>query len=216
LNSAPWGFDRALLSSLLSSLEGERASLLGDIHDGAAQLLALAGLKMDLCADLLHTGRQDQAKAMLADARRALSGATKDLRQIMARGRPFLPADESLADALDDLASQFSANLDVPVTVDGELPAHQSEAEALALYRFTQAALDMALVGGEAVEAALHCSPAKMEVTWLRRGDAPSEFAQSNHAEARLRDWAALLGADLEIEREPFRRLTLRLPSSEP
>lgn len=114
-----------------------------DLHDGPAQLLALASLRLDRLAD----GRDAEARTKETTAIRAsLDQAMKDIRGIC-RGLTLpeieeMPLAEVVRRAVD--AHESNSGSKVALAVRGEIPETIDHSEKICAYRFVQEGLSNA------------------------------------------------------------------------
>ena len=114
-----------------------------DLHDGPAQLLALASLRLDRLAD----GRDQEARTReTAAIRESLNQAMRDIRGIC-RGLTLPEIEEMpLAGVVRRAVDAHEANSSTQVTlkVDGENPECLDHSEKICAYRFVQEGLSNA------------------------------------------------------------------------
>jgi len=133
--------------------EAERARLVRDIHDGVAQRLASLGFHLSACDQALASGVADEARDQLARARELCELAAAETRAAIAGLRPPVLDDLGLTAALATLAREAGArrpDLDVTVTVSGDLEDALPDHVQTALYRIAQEAVANCLRHAEA------------------------------------------------------------------
>lgn len=215
--------DRVRAAATRSTAQAERVMRrVGlDLHDGVAQHLSLAGLRLDeAVAD------PDAHEARLVRA--ALDQAMRELRAI-SRGLA-LPDLENLGTAavarraVDDHRRAFGTEVSLDMPEEASLPALPFAAR-LCLYRFLQEALSNAHrhAGGAGVSVAVTARPGRVEASVADAGPGfdPS-VAQALRADGGqgligLRDRAETLGGQIRIEAAPGKgaRIALSLPAEE-
>ncbi|MBA9004462.1 GAF domain-containing sensor histidine kinase [Thermomonospora cellulosilytica] len=124
--------------------EAERARLVRDIHDGIAQRLASLGFHLSACDQALACGAVDEAHDQLVLARELCELAAAETRAAIGGLRPPVLDDLGLTAALATLAREAGSRrpeLDVTVTVSGELEDALPDHVQTALYRIAQEAV---------------------------------------------------------------------------
>ena len=181
-----------------------------DLHDGPAQTLALALLRLD----------EVDGRAGVADA---LSTALGDLRTIASGLRSPAFDDTSTADVAARAVREHQRRTAHPVTLHvGELPHDVPDATKIALYRVLQEALSNASrhAGGVGIEVdlAADARDITLEVRDLGPGADMSAVRAGALGLAGMRERADLLGGTFEISPQAGGRGTvvrLRLPIEE-
>ena len=136
-----------------------------DLHDGPAQLLALASLRLDRLAD----GRDQEArKQETAAIRESLNQAMRDIRGIC-RGLTLPEIEEMpLAGVVRRAVDAHEANSGTQVTLkaDGEIPECLDHSEKICAYRFVQEGLSNAYrhAGGVGQCVTLDATPDRIRV----------------------------------------------------
>lgn len=180
-----------------------------DIHDGPAQTLSLALLRLD-----------EDGQAGVADA---LSSALGDLRLIASGLRSPAFDDTSAADVAARAVREHQRRTAHQISLQvGALPHHVPDATKIALYRVLQEALSNASrhAGGAGIEVDLAADSDTITLEVRDRGPGLDEAAERAGAlgVAGMRERADLLGGSFEISPQPDGRGTvvrLRLPIEE-
>lgn len=121
--------------------EAERSRLSREIHDGIAQRLAGLGFHLS-AAERALPDHHPEAAEQIALARRLCELAAAETRAAIGGLRPPVLDDLGLSAALATLAREAgAANLDVTVTVTGELDDALPDHVQTALYRIAQEAV---------------------------------------------------------------------------
>lgn len=213
--------DRVLAAATRSTAQAERVMRrVGlDLHDGVAQHLSLASLRLDGAVD-------DPEGAEARTVRSALDAAMCELRAI-SRGLALpdlehLGTAEVAARAVDDHRRAFGTDVALALPEAAALPALPLAAR-LSLYRFLQESLSNAHrhAGGAGVEVALAPRGGGIEATVADRGpgfdpDTASALRpDGGQGLIGLRDRAEMLGGHVRIEAGPGAgaRITLSLPA---
>jgi signal transduction histidine kinase len=93
-----------------------------DLHDGAQAHLVALGMNLGMAEELLPSDQQ-AAVALIADARESSRAALAELRSLVRGIHPPVLADRGLAGAIEALALEQPAHIDVDVVLDGRPPA---------------------------------------------------------------------------------------------
>jgi signal transduction histidine kinase len=114
-----------LVESRTESLDHSAAELRRierDLHDGAQAHLVALGMNLGMAEELLPSDQQ-AAVALIADARESSRAALAELRSLVRGIHPPVLADRGLAGAIEALALEQPAHIDVDVVLDGRPPA---------------------------------------------------------------------------------------------
>lgn len=193
----------------------ERARLARDLHDETIQALVGLGRQLDLLAlDLDQPSRSAAAERL--ERVQALVARTLDgVRRLSRNLRPAALQDLGLVAALRSQASEMRAlGLEVEVSVTGD-PVRLPQAIEEAVYRVAQEALSNVARHAAVNQAQLELafSPQDLVLRVSDRGqgfarlDAPSD-AQGLQS---MRDRAAQIGAELQVDSRPGAGTTVRL-----
>ena len=98
------------------AVQGERARIAREMHDGLAQVLAYVNTKSQAIEELLDDGRVDEARRQLAELAAAARSVYVDVREAILSLSTPVPADRGVAVALEEYAALFaeSSKLAVP------------------------------------------------------------------------------------------------------
>ncbi|GAB3213573.1 sensor histidine kinase [Marinactinospora endophytica] len=107
---------QASRARLIDHFDAERVRIERDLHDGAQQRLVSLGMTLGLMR--LDVAEGSPLDRRLAQAQEQLSGAHRELRDLIRGLNPPVLADHGLVAAIEDGASRCP----IPVTVDLELP----------------------------------------------------------------------------------------------
>ena len=134
------GNARAYLHSEELAISEERARIAREIHDGVAQSLAVAALKLDLVLRLLDRD-PDKAREELIATKEAIRGTIQEVRRSIFALRPidlerhgFI---ETVRRYVEDYGQQNNVQIDLSL---GDLPVLTGKTEAV-LYRIFQEAM---------------------------------------------------------------------------
>ncbi|MDH3263465.1 MAG: histidine kinase [Paracoccaceae bacterium] len=215
--------ERVMAAATRSTAQAERVmQRVGlDLHDGVAQHLSLASLRLD---EALGGSRGAEAGTV----RTALDAAMRELRAI-SRGLALpdlehLDAAEVVRRAVDDHRRAFGTEVRLEDESGGAAP-RLPYAARLCLYRFLQEGLSNAHrhAGGAGVAVTFRAGPGGVEATVSDRGGGfdPAEAmalrADGGQGLFGLRDRAEALGGQVRVHSEPGAgsRISLTLPVQE-
>jgi len=114
---------RASRARLVEAGESERGRLERDLHDGAQQRLVSIAMTLGL-ADARLPADPAAAKPVLREARKELTVALEELRQLSHGIRPSILTERGLAAALEDLAKRSPLTITLQLALDRRLPDH--------------------------------------------------------------------------------------------
>ena len=195
-----------------------------DLHDGPAQHLALALLRLDELVPIVNSVQKDGEpthKHVLATIRTATSDAMKEIRNIssglaLPELQKITPAD---ALTIAARAHERSTGTAVRLTMSG-LPPRLPLPLTICMFRFAQEGLNNAFrhAGGVEQKVTARCDGAIVEVEVSDGGKGCAPECVSNNERiglAGLRHRVETLGGSLHIHSEPGRgtRLSSRFPN---
>jgi signal transduction histidine kinase len=201
----------------------ERERISRDLHDSVIQAIYAQTLALDDVPELV-TQDPVEAGRRVDDAIDALHAVIRDIRNFIFGLRPVLLEGGSLADGLEQLATELrrSGGVEVTVTTDdaGDLPI-ETVAELLSL---TREGLSNVARHAEATVASVRLE-ADEDALRLELADDGSGFdpalapEQGHHGLANMRSRADALGASLDVDSAPGRGtriiVTLARPASD-
>jgi PAS domain S-box-containing protein len=192
----------------------ERERLARELHDGLAQDLWLAKLKATRLAAQPELG--PEARALSDEVTAAVDAGMAEAREAVATMRAAWEPGESLRELLSRTLGDFEDRfgLAVEFDCDGELPALSSRAEAETL-RIVGEALTNVRRHADAtvvrVRGAVDDGHVVLEVRDNGRGFDPGSVGDGRFGLAGMRERAAGIGAELEIESAPRKGTRVRL-----
>jgi len=184
----------------------ERTRLSRELHDGLAQALWLAKLKIGRLGAMLDLGLEE--RAVCDDLTRAIDTGLADARQAVMALRlgsePSVSLRELMARYVDDFADRFG--LRAEFDCDGELPRLTPRAEA-ELLRIAREALNNIVRHADAtvvrVRACVVDSHMELVVGDNGIGFEPSEVRKGCFGLASMRERALIIGGELTIDSRP-------------
>ena len=195
----------------------ERGRLARELHDGLAQDLWLAKLKVTRLAAQPELG--PEARALTEEVTAAVDAGMAEAREAVATMRAPGAADGSLRELLARSLEYFEDRFGLSVEFDccADLPALPSRAEAETL-RIVGEALTNVRRHADAtvvrVRGSIDDGRLVLEVRDNGRGFDPGAAGDGRFGLAGMRERAAQMGAELEIESAPQQgtRVRLRVP----
>lgn len=192
----------------------ERERLARELHDGLAQDLWLAKLKVTRLAAQPELGAE--ARALADEVAAALDAGMTEARDAVATMRAPWDTTESLVEllsrSLDDFEDRFGLSVEFDCSAD--LPAVSSRAEAETL-RIVHEALTNVRRHADATVVRVHGGVDDgrlvLEVRDNGRGFDPGSVDITAYGLAGMRERAAQIGAEIEIESAPRKGTRLRL-----
>lgn len=216
---------RGYIRTMTRTQEDERRRLARELHDETIQdLIALGQQIQMLQADLRGQGMNDVEG--LQDLQRATQEAIQGIRRLSRGLRPVYLEDLGLAPALEMLARDAQADLEIPVTFDvhGDVCRLGADIE-LALYRIVQEALSNAARHAQARHVWLELLFDEDGLRITVRDDGagfhpPEEWSelarQGHYGLIGIYERSVLIGARLRLDSSPGEgaRISIRLPHS--
>jgi signal transduction histidine kinase len=183
----------------------ERNRLARELHDAVTQTLFSASLIADVLPRLWQRS-PEMGQAKLEELRELTRGALAEMRTLLLELRPATLTESSLEELLRQLATAVigRSRLQVTVAVEGERPL--SPETQVALYRMAQEALNNVVkhAGASQVTISLRFDEAgtELRVADNGRGFDPATVSVHSLGLGIMRDRAAKIGAELQIESE--------------
>ena len=195
----------------------ERARLARELHDGLSQELWVAKLKVGRLAALPDLGLE--ARALTVELDQAIGAGLTEAQQAVAALRLSADSSGTLCDLLSRTVHEFSDRfgLHVEFQCGQDLPPVSPRAQAETL-RVAQEALTNVWRHADAtvVRVAAHADDSRLVLTIDDNGCGfdLAEASLSSYGITAMRERAALIGAELQIDSRPQdgTRVSLRLP----
>ncbi len=185
--------------------EASRQAVLAEVHDGVAQTLVFAHMRLPLLEEALSGGDAERALRCCADLRQALGQAQANLRTLMARGRAGVDP-RGLKHALRSSADAFQQRTQVDLVFEDHAPGLRLDAESESeVHMIVQEALANVAKHARARHAWLRIGQQGGQVDVVVEDDGAGPPAQSSPAPALhfgldiMRRRAARLGGGVEI-----------------
>jgi two-component system, NarL family, sensor histidine kinase DegS len=216
----PWA--DLLRAQLIEGQEAERSRLAREIHDGPAQALTNALMRLQFLESVL-AARPDEAPRELAVVRASVRDSLHDVRRFIFNLRPAALKDMGLAGTLHRMVREYreATGLEVDATLPESM--NLTPAQELAVFRVVQEALQNvnkhAGASRVTVEVARRPNDWIVTVTDDGRGfeSAANSRAEVSSGLVGIRERAAIIGASLDVASAPGQgtRLTLTIPTAE-
>jgi signal transduction histidine kinase len=199
----------------------ERTRLSRELHDGLAQDLWLAKLKLGRLNAIVDLG--PEARAVCDDLTEAIDAGLADARQAVMALRLGSESAISLRELMERYVEDFAERfgLRAEFTCEGELPRLTPRAEA-ELLRIVQESLNNVVRHADAtvvrVRACVVDSHVELVVGDNGRGFEPSEVKEGSVGLASMQERALIIGGELTIDSRPQdgTRIHVRVPLGKP
>jgi two-component system nitrate/nitrite sensor histidine kinase NarX len=206
---------RVMVSMQYHSILQERVRLAREIHDGLAQTLAYLKLQTAQMGQLLESGETQRLSRLLEQNYAALTEAYLDARQVIDNLR--LSPAQGLKQWLDQIIREFENNTGFHVERQIEEPQIEIIPEVQAhLVRIVQEAMNNARKHAEASRIWVKIDQQNSQLI-LEIGDDGKGFSMedvpiiSQHGLRGIRERAAMIGADLQVDSQPQSGTIIRL-----
>jgi len=165
----------AYLQSEELAIAEERSRIAREIHDGAAQLLAVSALKLDLVAKL-RDKEPARAAAELDEVRDGIRETIRELRRSIFALRPVALERHGFVETVRRYVADFGQQNDAKVTLEhGALPELSIEAEAV-LFRIFQEAMHNVAKHARASSVTVELGTAEDGMAFVRVSDDGAGF----------------------------------------
>jgi signal transduction histidine kinase len=207
-----------LFDHMLRAMDEERAALAHHLHDGPQQTLTAVRLMTGAARDAVRSGDRARADEVLTKLDAVASEAADELRRTTARLHPVVMAQQGLVQALGSLAETVREEYGVAAEFHPPPPPWEAEEERdSGIYRIArEAAVNAARHGRPPVEIRLARRPQEIVMQVDDAGGRLNgDSAESGIGMRMMRERAARIGAELELQRDPERRtsIVLRVPA---
>ena len=215
---------RAVTASARAASKSERMlrQLGADLHDGPAQYLSFAALRLDEAFS-----DQAKAEAVKSEIRHSLDQAMREIR-LLSRGLSLPDLD---AQSLDTVirnavaAHQRRGQMEIELTIEGRSGVSVGYAQKLCAYRFLQEALSNASRHAPDATVSISCkiAPTQIEIDLADNGPGfdPDQAlklrSEGGQGLLGLRDRVESIGGTMDIDATPGRGtlLSVKLPIEE-
>lgn len=204
------------LRRMMMASDHERRLVTYELHDGVAQQLTAATLRLQALLQQLG-GDAAEAAAEGAAALETLRRASSELRGVMSRLRTPVLDKFGLVDAIDDMQAQLQSGPSAP-HIDFHADVAFGRLEPTlenALFRIAQEALTNACRHSRSdrvrIELVQHGERGVLEVRDWGRGFEPTDVAENRFGLEGIRERTRLLGGTCTIDSQPGRGTTVRV-----
>ncbi|MHB2165808.1 sensor histidine kinase [Alsobacter sp. R-9] len=187
-----------------------------DLHDGPAQLIGLALLRLDALRKVVQAHLDNKQEHNADIIRSALQDALEEIRNLSAGIAPPELENTSLTQTLMLAARNHERRTGTAVTLDiDELPDRGSAALKTCVYRFAQEGLNNAFrhaeAQGQTIRARIENESLVVEVSDRGPGFPSGKAGQGSLGLAGLRDRIGTLGGEFAIDSAPGLGSRLRM-----
>ncbi len=148
-----------------AAIEAERNRIARDLHDGPVQGVSAASLSLEAALLMIRAGDVDQGVEVLTKIREELAGEADALRRLMSGLRPPVLEERGLLPALRETLVRFGADQDVDTEFSGRVDVPLPEDLETLAYRVVQEALSNAAKHAKATQVLLSwCRPATSQL----------------------------------------------------
>ena len=138
--------ERARMSDLVVTAEQEeRRRLALFLHDGPVQSLSGIALMLDAVAAAVESGRQDEARAILAQVLDRQRDTIRSLRDLSFNLEPVVLRDQGFGPAVQELAEQLGLAEQLQITLDVAAAEELAQRVQVTLYQIIREALHNAI-----------------------------------------------------------------------
>ncbi len=197
---------RRLAQHIDQMLEAERSGLADDLHDHLGQMLT--ALKIDLSACEASAPQTPEIKKHTGEMHRMLNDGVRRVHLLCRQLRPGSLDDVGIADALQDMADDWSEYNGIPCNLNVQSGIELPTGKRTALFRLVQEALSNVARHAHAsqVEISLRRNPDRVVFSVADNGLGMEAGAEKNPAVFGLlgmRERIEALGGELRIESVP-------------
>jgi signal transduction histidine kinase len=193
-------------SEMEKAVTAERSRLARELHDAVTQTLFSASLIAEVLPRMWAKDRE-RGQLQLEEVRLLTRGALAEMRSLLLELRPEALAQAKMDDLLRQLGRAMTGRTGVPVLVSADVQCPLSAEVQVALYRIAQEALNNAAKHAEASQVEVHFRCDTDWATLSIRDDGQGFDIQNvppgHFGVGIMRERAAAVGAELEIESEP-------------
>jgi two-component system, NarL family, sensor kinase len=203
----------ALFDHMLRAIDAERQALAHRLHDGPQQSLTAVRLMCDAALEAVGRGDEARAREVLERLEQLAADSADDLRRTVGRLHPVVMQQLGLVQALGSLAETVHEEYGVATAFERPHDGWDAEAERdTAIFQIArEAAVNAARYGRPPVTIGLTRSPADICLSVEDRGGGLPEEADPGIGIRMMRERAARIGAQLDLETEPGVRTRVRL-----
>jgi signal transduction histidine kinase/ligand-binding sensor domain-containing protein len=196
------------------AVAAERSRLARELHDAVTQTLFSASLIAEVLPRVWQLDT-DRGRQQLEEVRLLARGALAEMRALLLELRPEALARAKMDDLLRQLGRAMTGRTGVPVSVQTDVQCPMPAEVQVALYRIAQEALNNAAKHAEAsqVDVYFQCKAGRVTLSICDdgRGFDMQNVPPGHFGVGIMRERAAAVGAQLEIESEPGKGTVVRV-----
>jgi signal transduction histidine kinase len=190
--------------------ERERNRIAENIHDSSLQMLAAAAYGCGNAVELIDAGRLEQAEATIANAREAIDGAIKELRDSLVDLRRSSVEEGGLMETVQNYVGHVSTLWETDVRIEGGVAAEPPIPVSLAAVQILQEGLVNALkhAQGSTVVIRIEETDGFVHIVIEDDGtgfDPDSAIDDEHHGMRLMRERAERVGGRIELDTLPGR-----------
>jgi two-component system sensor histidine kinase DegS len=215
--------EQVMWAQIVTGQEAERARLAREIHDGPAQALSNAVLRLQL-VEQMYKYRPEEVQPELARMRAALQASLTDVRRFMFNLRPASLTEVGLIPTLRQYAQDYTEQYDVPIELSLPDSLALSSNQELVVFRVIQEALQNVHKHASATRIAIKIEPrirGHMVVSVTDDGGgfdlrSARQRKPSSSGLVNMRERAATVGGTLKVDSKlgSGTTITMTLPMS--
>lgn len=198
---------QVMWAQIIMGQEAERARLAREVHDGPAQALSNAVLRLQL-VEQMYKYRPDEVQSELARMKTAMQASLNDVRRFMFNLRPASLSEVGLLATLRQYAQDYTEQYEVPVELSLPDSLALSANQELVVFRVIQESLQNIHKHSEATRIVIKIGhkasgPVVVSITDNGRGfdlRSTRQRRPSSSGLVSMRERAATVGGTLKVE----------------
>ena len=201
-------------SDMDKAVAAERSRLARELHDAVTQTLFSASLVAEVLPRLWAKD-PERGQQQLEEVRLLARGALAEMRSLLLELRPEALAQAKMDDLLRQLGRAMTGRTGLPVSVHADAQCPLPAEVQIALYRIAQEAMNNSAKHAEAGRVAVHfqCEADRVTLSLSDdgRGFDMEAIPPGQLGVSIMRERAASVGAELDIESEPGQGTEVRV-----